>query len=69
MAQRYIRINDLASTKGKPGRLPNSPATVWRWSKLGLFPKPFKLGPNTTVWSIDQVDAWVAQQAAEGQKV
>ena len=67
MAQRYIRINDLASTKGKPGRLPNSPATVWRWAAQGHFPKPFKLGPNTTVWDLDQVEAFIAKQAAEGQ--
>ena len=66
MAQRVIRINDLATTKGKPGRLPVSPATVWRWVAEGRFVKPFKLGPNTTVWDLDQVDAFLAQQA-EGQ--
>ena len=68
MAQRVIRINELASTKGKPGVLPNSPATVWRWSAQGQFPKPFKLGPNTTVWDLDQVEAFIAKQAAEGQQ-
>ena len=63
MAQRVIRINDLASTKGKPGKLPVSPATVWRWVAEGRFVKPFKLGPNTTVWDLDQVEAHLAQQA------
>jgi prophage regulatory protein len=64
MAQRVIRINELASTKGKPGRLPVSPATWWRWVKEGKAPAPFKLGPNTTVWDVDQVEAFLAQQAA-----
>ena len=64
MAQRVVRINDLATTKGKPGLLPVSPATVWRWVAEGKFPPPFKLGPNTTVWDLDQVDAHLAQQAA-----
>ena len=68
MAQRVIRINDLASTKGKPGKLPVSPATVWRWVAEGRFVKPFKLGPNTTVWDLDQVEAHLAQQAVEVSK-
>ena len=63
MAQRVIRIADLASTKNKCGRLPVSPATVWRWVKEGKFPAPFKLGPNTTVFDLDQVEAFLAQQA------
>jgi len=64
MAQRVIRITDLATTKDKPGRLPVSPATVWRWVKEGSFPAPFKMGPNTTVWDLDRVEAHLAQQAA-----
>ncbi len=66
MAQRVIRINDLASTKDKPGRLPVSPATVWRWVAEGKFVRPFKLGPNTTVWDLDQVEDFLARQAAGG---
>ena len=64
MAQRLIRICDLATTKGKPGRLPVSPPTVWRWVAQGSFPKPFKLGPNVTVWDLDQVEAHLAQREA-----
>lgn len=62
-AQRVIRIADLTTTKDRKGRLPVSPATVWRWVKEGKFPAPFKLGPNTTVFDLDQVDAFLAQQA------
>ena len=66
MSQRVSRIGDLATTKHKPGKLPVSPATLWRWVADGKFPKPFKLGPNTTVWDTDQVEQWLAQQAAGG---
>ncbi len=60
---RVIRIADLATTKHRTGRLPVSPATVWRWVKEGKFPAPFKLGPNTTVFDLDLVEAFLAQQA------
>ena len=63
MAQRVIRIADLTTTKAKQGKLPISPATWWRWVKEGKAPAPFKLGPNTTVWDLDQVEAFLAQQA------
>ena len=63
MAQRVIRIGDLATTKNKPGRLPISPATIWRWVSRGQFPKPFKLGANCTVWDLDQVEAFLAGRA------
>lgn len=62
-AQRVIRIADLTTTKDRTGRLPISPATWWRWVKAGKAPAPFKLGPNTTVWDLDQVEAFLAQQA------
>lgn len=63
MSQRVIRLAQLASTKNRPGLLPVSPATVWRWVREGKMPKPFKLGPNTTVFDLDQVEAFLAQQA------
>lgn len=73
MSQRVIRISELASTpasKTKParhGKLPVSPATVWRWVREGKFPKPFKLGESVTVWDVGQVDAFIAGRAEEVQ--
>ena len=63
MTQRVLRISEVASTKDKPGRLPVSRATVWRWVAEGRFVKPFKLGVNTTVWDADLVDKWLAERA------
>ena len=65
MVQRVGRISTVASTGKNQGLVPVSPATIWRWVAESKFPAPFKLGPNTTVWDLDQVDAWLAQQAAE----
>lgn len=62
MSQRVIRISELASTPAKPGLLPVSPATVWRWVREGRFPKPFKLSDHVTVWNVADVDAFVARQ-------
>lgn len=76
MSQRVIRIGELASTPAKPaksgkqaklakqGKLPVSPATVWRWVREGKFPKPFKLGESVTVWDLAEVEAFIAQRAA-----
>ena len=64
MSQRVIRINELASRPGKPGKLPVSPATIWRWVRDGRFPKPFKLGAATTVWNLDEIEAFLAKQSA-----
>ncbi|MRW83025.1 AlpA family phage regulatory protein [Pseudoduganella sp. FT26W] len=65
MSQRFIRIGDLASTPAKKGKLPVSPATVWRWVREGKvgFPAPFKLAERVTVWDADEIDAFIARQA------
>ena len=67
MSQKVIRISELASTPTKPGRLPVSPATVWRWVREGMFPKPFKLGKSVTVWDLTAVDAFIERQAGATQ--
>jgi predicted DNA-binding transcriptional regulator AlpA len=68
VAQRVIRLNELATTPGKEGKLPVSPATIWRWVREGKFPKPFKLGRSVTVWHVADVEAFVAQRAQDTAK-
>lgn len=62
MSQRVYRIRQLASEKGRTGLLPVGSATIWRWTKSGRFPQPFKLGAMTTVWDAAEVDAFIAAQ-------
>jgi len=66
MALRVIRLAQLASTKDKPGLLPVSPATIWRWARdpQSGFPKPFRLGAGTTVFDAAAVEAFIAARAA-----
>lgn len=64
--RRVYRPRHLANTPGtktKPphqGLLGVSLPTLWRWAREGHMPKPFKLGPNTTVWDADEIDAFLA---------
>lgn len=63
MSQRVIRVAEIATTKEKPGLLPVSPATIWRWVREGRFPKPFKLGHSVTVWDAGAVEAFIAERS------
>lgn len=38
--------------------------TIWKWSKSGQFPKPYRLGGNTTRWKVSEVRQAIAQKAA-----
>lgn len=53
---RYSRPSRIASRPGRPGYLPISPATYWRWVKHGTLPSPFKINGVTLV-DLDAIDA------------
>lgn len=38
--------------------------TIWKWSKSGQLPKPYRLGGNTTRWKVGEVRLAIAQKAA-----
>jgi hypothetical protein len=46
--------------------LPISPATLWSWVASGDFPKPYKIGPRTTAWDVEEVRVWFAARKREG---
>ena len=48
----------------KPGRLPISSATLWRWVKAGEFPPPVRLSGGVTAWKLAEIEAWEARQEA-----
>jgi predicted DNA-binding transcriptional regulator AlpA len=64
----YIRMGGLATTKGKSGLMPFSPATIWRKVKDGSFPKPVKLGERITAWHLDDIEAWLTARHEEAVK-
>ncbi len=42
--------------------IPISPATLWRWTAAGEFPKPVKLSQRVTGWRVDDVSRWLREQ-------
>lgn len=41
-------------------------STVYRWIKTQGFPKPIKLSPSCSVWSVSKVNAWLESREAFG---
>ncbi len=37
-------------------------ATLYRWIAAGQFPRGLKIGPNTRVWTEDEVNTWLRAQ-------
>lgn len=59
----YLRLADVRA------RYRVSGSTIWKWAsdpKSG-FPKPYKLGPNTTVWELEKLLAFEASRRAGGE--
>lgn len=65
MAKTFSRITQVASTRKRAGRYPVSPATIWRWTADGKFPKPIKLSPGVTAWDNADLDAFDAACSAK----
>ena len=60
----FLRESQLVKKPGNDAPIiPVSPATLWRWVRSGKFPKPMKVGPNTTAWRVADVRAWLAVQS------
>ena len=53
----FVREKTLLSPYGP---LPIDRSTLWRWVKEGRFPKPVKIGPNTTAWRAEDVRRFLA---------
>ena len=40
-----------------------STASLWRWHATRLdFPRARKIGPRVTVWDLNAIDTWLAEQ-------
>jgi prophage regulatory protein len=51
--QRYLREKQILQL------LPITRSTLWRWVRAGQFPKPIKISQGVTVWSQENVDAFM----------
>lgn len=43
-----------------------SHSSLWRWIRLGKFPKPIRIGPKSVAWRESELDAWLASREAAG---
>lgn len=41
-----------------------SQMTLYRWEKIDLFPKRYKIGPNSVAWKESEVLHWIASRNA-----
>lgn len=48
----YSRLKAITEKYGP------SPATIWRKSKNGTFPKPYKLSSGITAWKNSDLNEW-----------
>lgn len=47
---RYVSVDYLAD------RYDVGLATIWRWARLGLLPKPERLSAKCTRWDLDAIE-------------
>lgn len=52
-------IGNKKSTPQIPPIIPVSKSTWWEGVKSGRFPKPIKLGPRTTAWRVEDINALI----------
>ena len=54
-----LRLPEVAKRTGL------SRPTIYKRARAGTFPKPIKLGPNSTGWLESEIDAHLAKLIAE----
>jgi len=60
--ERFLRESQLIA--GPAPIVPISRSTLWRWVRVGSFPKPVKLSAQVTAWRSSEVERWLAQAGA-----
>jgi len=60
-----VRAADIVRFKRYPERpvlLSVSPATLWRWTAEGRFPRPLRIGAGTTCWRVGAIREWLRER-------
>jgi predicted DNA-binding transcriptional regulator AlpA len=68
----YLRLKQILGDPkaGIPPIIPISKSSWWAGIKCrtGRYPKPVKLGPRTTVWTVESIRALIAETKQGAQK-
>ena len=59
-SQVFLRRAAVCRRTGLPA------STLYRYVAQGLFPRPYRLGPNTVAWLATDVDSWCATRPQNG---
>jgi prophage regulatory protein len=46
--------------------IPISPSSWWAGIKAGKYPKPVKLGPNTSAWRVEEIRELIKKLSENG---
>ena len=60
-----FRMNELASTRDRPGRVPIGRSMIYKQIKTGKFPKPNWTFGRTKGWTSDLIDQWNEEQRTD----
>ena len=61
-------IGDRSASPPIPAIIPVSASSWWAGVADGRFPKAIKIGPNTTVWRWEDIEALVDNQRKQADK-
>ena len=61
-------VGDQKADPPIPAVIPISRSTWWAGIARGRFPKPVKLGPNTTAWRVEDIRALMKELETEAGK-
>jgi predicted DNA-binding transcriptional regulator AlpA len=58
----YLRLPQIIgnSKANIPALIPISKSAWWLGCRTGRYPKPVKLGPRTTVWTVESIRKLIA---------
>ena len=68
MSQKQVEssIKRLLRIKEVLARLSISKSSVWEGCRTGRLPQPIKIGPRTTVWKAEDIDAFIENLGKQG---
>ena len=68
MSQKQVEssIKRLLRIKEVLARLSISRSSFLEWCRTGRFPQPIKIGPRTTVWKAEDIDAFIENLGKQG---
>lgn len=58
--KRLLRLHQVLA------RVPISRSSWWEGCRTGRFPQPIKIGPRTTVWRAEDIDAFIENLGKQG---